>query len=375
MQTFRLVLLVVPVVAIAGGSLLAPDAQALVLCAKAKKGEPRGPLKLRDECKRREIQIDPAALGLNGPTGPPGADGQLRIYGDGSAGARTVAADETLADVNLQYTDFAVAPGVTLTVPSGTVIRCSGAFTNEGTIVVEPGARGARRASRSGEIDSTLQEPHPGVSPAAAASGEFGPTGIFYFGGFAGAGLDETVARQLLRPGSFGGGGGGTGTFSGGDGGGSFTVLADGDLMNQGMVQADGTGGSTGGGGGGGGVVVLASRQTVTNAGSVMARGGNGGPSGSAYAPGGGGGGGIVHLIAPAVDDSGSQDAAGGAAGTIDGAPLAGILRFGGGGGGGGGGDGGSGGSVSSSGTMVLEAGAGIPGHMFGSAVDPTALF
>lgn len=43
---------------------------------------------------------------------------------------------------NFQFTDFSVAAGVTLTVPSGTVIRCTGTFTNNGTIVVNTGAPG-----------------------------------------------------------------------------------------------------------------------------------------------------------------------------------------------------------------------------------------
>jgi hypothetical protein len=38
----------------------------------------------------------------------------LPVFGDGSAGSRTVTADETLDDPNRQYTDFTVASGTTL---------------------------------------------------------------------------------------------------------------------------------------------------------------------------------------------------------------------------------------------------------------------
>ena len=73
------------------------------------------------------------AMGNEGAMGTAGADGQLRIYGDGSAGAKTVNAAEnwntTPANaVNLQFTDFTVNAGNTLTVDSGMVIRCSGTF-------------------------------------------------------------------------------------------------------------------------------------------------------------------------------------------------------------------------------------------------------
>jgi hypothetical protein len=53
--------------------------------------------------------------------GSDGADGQLRIYGDGTAGAVTITADTDWtatppANDNVQFTDFTVAAGATLAV-------------------------------------------------------------------------------------------------------------------------------------------------------------------------------------------------------------------------------------------------------------------
>jgi hypothetical protein len=80
--------------------------------------------------------------GVQGIQGIQGIAGDLRVYGDGTAGERNVTANATLEDVNLQYTNFRVASGVVLTVPSGTVIRCTGTFTNDGTILVDTFSRG-----------------------------------------------------------------------------------------------------------------------------------------------------------------------------------------------------------------------------------------
>ncbi|MCA9245180.1 MAG: collagen-like protein, partial [Phycisphaerales bacterium] len=83
------------------------------------------------------------AIGPQGPAGPQGvagedgADGQLRIYGDGTAGDVVVTADAALADLNadgnLQFRDLTIDAGVTLDVPGGTVLRCSGKLVNNGT--------------------------------------------------------------------------------------------------------------------------------------------------------------------------------------------------------------------------------------------------
>jgi hypothetical protein len=56
------------------------------------------------------------------------AGSALRIYGNGAAGAKTVSANEnwnTTPPDDLQFTELTVDAGQTLTVPSGTVIRCT----------------------------------------------------------------------------------------------------------------------------------------------------------------------------------------------------------------------------------------------------------
>jgi len=127
---------------------------------------------------------DEGEMGDKGDKGDQGTDGQLRIYGDGSAGALTVTTDSTLfvdvaADGNLMFTDVTIDAGVTLRVTSGVVIRCSGTFTNNGTVTVLSVARtgGAVRTSTNttplGVIPAEAP-PNAGVSFRAASSGELG---------------------------------------------------------------------------------------------------------------------------------------------------------------------------------------------------------
>lgn len=357
---------------------LASPADAVVLCAKTKGGEVTGALKIRAACKRKEQQVDLASFGAVGPTGPagtPGADGQLRIYGDGSAGARTVAADATLDDdANHQYTQLTIEAGATLTIPSGTVIRCTGGFTNSGTIIVGTGTTGASSNIQLNDIENNYVQPGPGAAPGLAGRGGVSPAGSFASGGRPPIGLSAGQARSILRPGVNAGGGGAGGTFSGGNGGGGLTVLAMGPIQNDGTLHADGADSPTGGGGGAGGIVVLASKERVENSGVITAKGGVGGGNGTSDGTGGGGGGGIVHLLAPTIDDSGSASADGGSAGTLTGTTATGTLRGGGGSGGACGGGGGSGGNLAAS-NAASPAQPGGAGHVLQTRADPTALY
>src|SRR5262249_49816779 len=69
-------------------------------------------------------------------------------YGDASQGDVDVTATTDLyaliPTLNFQFRNFTVDAGVTLTVPSGTVLRCTGTFSNNGVITVLPGAAGGR---------------------------------------------------------------------------------------------------------------------------------------------------------------------------------------------------------------------------------------
>jgi hypothetical protein len=64
-----------------------PDpAAALVMCGrKTGTGQlsPGSTVKLRDACKANEVQIDPIALGLQGPQGPKGDTGNQGLQGPG----------------------------------------------------------------------------------------------------------------------------------------------------------------------------------------------------------------------------------------------------------------------------------------------------
>ncbi len=322
--------------------------------------------------------------GPTGPTGPaglPGPAGQdaaMRTWGDGSAGAHTVDADMTLDDVNLQYTDFTVNANVTLTVPSGTVIRCSGTFTNRGTIMVSTGDRGA--AATMGSVTTAGQ----GVSHRPPGNGGAGDGATWRFGGFGGVGVSESEASGLLRLGPSGAAGGGAFPLmvlgEGGAGGGTLTVLSQVAINNASgaAIRANGATANTHGcGGGGGGIIVLASAGSITNSGAISAWGGHGRsadtPGAWTVAGGGGGGGGIVHFLAPSITP-GSVSVIAGLGGASDSTPAV-NQRSGGGAGGACGGDGGLGGGVSAGASPPTGGSNGVAGYVLESQLDPACLF
>lgn len=298
------------------------------------------------------------------------------VYGDGSAGAKTISSPETLSDPMATYTDIVINSGAVWTVPSGTVIRCTGTFTNNGAILIQNGALGGRNAG----VDTTTifpsyAPPHPGVSTRSAASGESGDANNVRQGGLEGVGLSEYQASLLRYPGPFAGGGGAGATSAGGSGGGSLVVLCDGAIINTGLISAPGQGGSLGTGGGAGGVIILGSRTSVVSSADsfILADGAGGGDSTTTTGSGGGGGGGIVHLLAPTVNATGATISVQGGTFGNAGNPLSGLPRTGGHGGGACGGSGGRGGNVLGTDPGIPLGGS--PGHIIFSLVDPTPLF
>jgi hypothetical protein len=302
----------------------------------------------------------------------------MRTWGDGSAGAQVISQSGTLSDANLQHTDLTVNQNVTLSVASGTVIRCTGTFTNRGTIIVSPGDFGA--AASLGSMTVAGQ----GVAHRAASNGASGNGSEFRLGGWGGVGLSENESRNRLHAGPSGGGGGGVfplgSQADGGKGGGTLTILSNGAILNAstGIIRADG--GSTdpsGCGGGAGGIILLASGSSVTNDGAISACGGHGGPADTTgawtVAGGGGGSGGIVHFLSPTIVP-GNVNVAGGTGGPGDSVPAV-AVRSGGGAGGACGGNGGIGGSVGLGGSTPLEGHAGGVGRMLQSQLDPACLF
>jgi hypothetical protein len=300
--------------------------------------------------------------------------------------AKTVSADEdwdTSPPDDLQFTDLTVAAGQTLTVPSGTVIRCTGTFRNDGTITVLVGAAGGKLTDQplnTAKLQLRGAPANPGVSTGAAMSPDACDNTVFCSGGSGGIGLSMARAKMLVRPGLFGGGGGAGAHRSGegGRGGGSLVVLARTAIVNAatGIINANGqVVDSDSNGGGAGGVVILASPGSVTNAGAINAVGGAGEDADADEGASGGGGGGIVHFLAPTVGGAGTVDVSGGAAGSTA-TQVTGALRSGGAGGGACGGNGGAGGNVPSGATVSsLAAGTGGTGYALTSLVDPTALF
>ena len=105
------------------------------------------------------------------PTPPPPPP---RVYGDGSAGARVIDQNTDFKDANLQFTDFTIMPGVTMTIESGAVIRCTGTFMNQGTIVVRTGAEGGRHVGFGTTTDGTSQPAVEGIATIAAGNGAIG---------------------------------------------------------------------------------------------------------------------------------------------------------------------------------------------------------
>jgi hypothetical protein len=304
------------------------------------------------------------------------------LFGDGSFGNKTISANTVLADLNPQYGNFTVDAAVTLTVRSGTVIRCTGAFTNNGTIAVSTGTRGGQTIGSDSTSDSpAARSAGVGYSEQGAGNGEFGSSASIRSGGPGGGGLDESSRYIRIAAHNAGGAGGGTEFTAGGAGGGGFTVLAFGaiNVASGAAINADGLGNGAGAGGGAGGVIILASRTSITVLGAdvLTARGATGGVQSSSGGIGGAGGGGIVHCISPSNSIPPASVNVGGG-GAMPNGPF-GIVtaspRSGGGGGGACGGDGRNGGQVDTAGTP-LGGPSGDNGDFFdNSGVDPTGLF
>ena len=85
------------------------------------------------------------ATGLTGPAGTPGnpgadsldgIDGSAGVWGDGSAGDLVLNGTIDYDPDNPQFDNVTIGSGAIVSVPSGAVIRCTGDFINNGTIIV-----------------------------------------------------------------------------------------------------------------------------------------------------------------------------------------------------------------------------------------------
>jgi hypothetical protein len=303
------------------------------------------------------------------------------IYGNGSAGNKTISTNTTFDanEYNLQYIDFTIDAGIELKIPSGAIIRCQGIFSNQGTLTVLPSAVGGNyRNNTSDTRDGGARPAHPGVSAGAAGTGGLAGSGLeTAIGGTGGIGLQGFSARQLLKPGAYGGGGGAASPQGeGATGGGSVVILAQLGIKNSitGIIRAAQPKEPTySAGGGGGGWIILASPTEVVNEGMIEAKGGNAYQfSSGSLGAGGGGGGGLVHFVSPNVT-LGTVNVTGGLKGATTTRGRSSPAN-GGGGGGASYGNGGSGSSVTK-GISDSNATDGQSGAVFVSQMEPTDLF
>jgi hypothetical protein len=284
------------------------------------------------------------------------------IYGDGSAGNYT-ATSGTLAVSNPQFGNFMVPAGVTLYIPSGMTIRCSGSFTNLGTIIVFPAGGVSDLVDNVNVNPETQVTVYRGIAMTGAGAGNVS--------GLGGVAFPAAQLGTLTRISFVGGGSGGslysqsysgiTATY----GGGACRIICSGPLLNSGVIDAVGANGSNAvsgfmnggydfglpaGGGGGGGIFIMASASTIVQSGTVNASGGNGGNGLGDFKGGGGGGGGLIRILAPLVINTGQNIVAAG----TDGNPITGSQC--GAGGGASAGNGGDGfGDAGTAGLVLLD--------------------
>ncbi len=304
-----------------------------------------------------------------------------RFYGDGSAGPLIVSADVDWVSTpptgdNLNFTDFTIGAGSELTVPAGTTIRCTGTFTNNGTITVGKAINGGTYFAFPTSY-SLILPPGRGDAYRAAEIPEGHTTlGVSLVRGAGGVGIPRTVAASSFNNFTIGGGGGaGTASSISDSGGGLVKIYCRGGIINNGAINANGAGlinplAAVRGGGGGGGIIILASSTSIDNAaGSITANGGQGFNSSDDNGASGGGGGGIIVMIAPASINLGITSVTGGAGGT-GGTTLTIPIHSAGGGGGASGGNGGDGGSISA-GNVASNAVSGADGYVLEIIANP----
>jgi hypothetical protein len=304
--------------------------------------------------------------------------------GDGSAGDLTVSAAvnwNSTPPANPNFANITIDAGQTLTVPAGTTIRCSGTFTNNGTLEVTQGARMSSMSNFAfGATPDIYAAGHPGDSFKAANGGAYYTNGVavpvFIQGGLGGEGIPQATAISSFNSFRIGGGSGsGWRPGTDGDGGGLVKIYCSGNIVNAGTINANGNGAANLSGGGGGGIVILASLTSVDGtSGVISAIGGNGGNSFSFAGAGGGGGGGIVIFAAPTVVATGTVSVTGGIVGFTT-TQVTNLRRYGGGAGGASGGNGGDGSDISSAASGTPSApGVGQDGYTVQILANPATM-
>lgn len=313
------------------------------------------------------------------------------IYGDGSSGELSVSEDFDLPAGTHLFSSITINGGATLNVASGTILRSTSTFVNNGTISVKGYAFGGSRLNFSGTTASAIGQTRPGagLAPTSAPIGDFGDnTGILKGARTTPGFLFSYNTIVIFPTGPLGGGGGAFGgtdpeasfpASGGGDGGGVLSVFSQEELINNGFIYATGgDGGGPGAGGGGGGIVNLASGKSIASDGTVDVSGGDGTDGGVNAGAGGGGGGGLINFVAPIISSTGTTVISGGSGGSEVGAGgVSDSPRIGGGGGGASAGGGGEGASVYADGStgFTFSVPNGLDGQVRSFTADPKYLF
>jgi hypothetical protein len=210
-------------------------------------------------------------------------------YGDGSDGNVTISgsADWTVTPPSgsQQFTNFTVASGAVLKVPSGLIIRATGQIEIAGQLTVAPGTVIGRL--------NTLSTAPGALQAAQIVTPNYPGFGEYY---------------TATYPPSNGGGAGG-----------SIVLRAALGIAVTGTISASGDAGQdinlgypgTTSGAGGGGTILLMSSGQISVSGTMTATGGDGAPgfligvgNGIDVVAGPGGGGGIIHLFGPTAQST-----------------------------------------------------------------------
>lgn len=264
---------------------------------------------------------------------------QADLFGSGTTNLRVSAGrTKAIGGHEQNYNNCTIAAGATLTMPSGSILRCNGDFINNGFVTVGEMSRGGSRVITdlsTYEIEGSSAG--TSIGGFVARHGAVASTTTDTVRG-ASVGATSFPASALFFPGQIGGGGGGAGlarttatsaaTYAG-NGGGVAVILVRGNFENSGVIAANG-GDSlvAGGGGGGGGFLVIGVKGELVNTATISARGGAGGAGGvdesaaPSFAVGGGGGGtgGFIHYVAGSLSvGDGVTDVTGGPGGVASG--------------------------------------------------------
>lgn len=212
--------------------------------------------------------------------------------GDGSDGDFVPTENTTISGVK-NYKSVFIKEGITVTIDKYVLIKCQGAFINNGTLTATgKGAAGAVDAENLAGNGCNGANGGAGGWQTFMPSECAGGSGCYVLGYAVNKEVAEDFSIEILNGLSIGAGGGagdGTRKSSGGAGGGAIVVVCN-AFKNQGNIEANGAKGSDGasvrneynhgaGGGAGGSITIIC--NTLALEGTLSILGGAGGAGGS----------------------------------------------------------------------------------------------